>query len=414
MEKNIKIKSFPALNGESFLITYKNEEVITNILIDTGYVSTAQIIIEECKKLKANNQMLDLVILTHIDNDHINGAREVLGQIYVNKVIEIGQIWYNDYFKLYEINNKNIDSCDEIDINSKKILDKILNSPYHKEKKQFMDQDVGFRSAQYVEQYLLNNEFKDKWNVGFENQCVAIQDRLIKKKISKDVSIVILGPTINILKKQYQEWKEYLIKKGFSTSLLKSQEMARAFEHILMQGDKPEVIVKEKECCNTDDEVSTYLNYEDFDEGITNRTSISVAIEFGNKKVMFLGDSSPIELEKSVSEYIKMIGEETLFELIKVPHHGSKNNWSLNLNKLIRTKRYLIATDGSGGYNHPDLETMIKIISSGEFMKTIFLNYKPCKFIRKISSISEIGKYRYKIVYENEIKNEKKVQEINI
>lgn len=411
MEKRIKVRSFPASYGESFLLSFEGENNTFNILIDTGFVSTAEIISEELKKMKYSNQKLDLIIFTHIDNDHINGARELLRQIFEEKIVDIGEIWYNDYFKIFEtIFNSN--DTNKMTENDEGIVKEILNISYSEEKGIFKTNDVGYKNAQYIEQYLCDKGRNIEWNKMFDEKCIMIEDDVIRKKISDELSIVVINPCFDILQKEFYEWKEYLIEKGFQSSLYKNMELAHAFEITLLEHEKRTIEYKEKECgANDDNEIfKRCIEYNQKDEGIINRTSISIVIEFHGKKLFFLGDGSPIELEKAIKKYMGNITECNV-DLIKVPHHGSKYNWSNVINTLVKSSKYLIATNGKI-FNHPDIETVVKIISSSTDNKKIFFNYKPDKIIREISKMKEIEKYPYEFVCENDKKTGKGIQEI--
>ena len=68
------IEMFPAENGDAFLVRLDNGE---NILIDMGYNETySKFIKNRLIDLKNENQCIDLLIITHIDEDHIVGAIE--------------------------------------------------------------------------------------------------------------------------------------------------------------------------------------------------------------------------------------------------------------------------------------------------------------------------------------------------
>nr|WP_228725629.1 MBL fold metallo-hydrolase [Klebsiella quasipneumoniae] len=61
---------YPAQNGDAFLLSTGR----TNILIDGGYASTFYSYIQkDLEELAAKNACLNLVIITHIDADHIGG-----------------------------------------------------------------------------------------------------------------------------------------------------------------------------------------------------------------------------------------------------------------------------------------------------------------------------------------------------
>lgn len=66
-----------------------------------GYIDTYKMHIKNrLMELKKENQCIDLLIITHIDEDHIEGAIEFLRENGIAEnpnIIEIKEIWYNSY-----------------------------------------------------------------------------------------------------------------------------------------------------------------------------------------------------------------------------------------------------------------------------------------------------------------------------
>ena len=102
----MKIKFLQAFNGDSIWISYTKGEEHVNILIDGGTSTTysykdkkdgkikpgdLKVIIEE---LKSKNQKLDLVILTHIDDDHIDGFLKWFSNDEL-AIQSIKEVWFN-------------------------------------------------------------------------------------------------------------------------------------------------------------------------------------------------------------------------------------------------------------------------------------------------------------------------------
>lgn len=86
----IFIKSYPVKGGDCFLINYEK----INILIDTGYKDTSNKLIEDLRNMSQKGESINLLILTHIDNDHIGGAISLLEE---ENIIKIDEVWYNGY-----------------------------------------------------------------------------------------------------------------------------------------------------------------------------------------------------------------------------------------------------------------------------------------------------------------------------
>ncbi len=94
MKSETVINFFPALNGDSFLVSSN----ATNILIDGGYVNTYRNFLKtELQEIARRKEKLDLVVITHIDRDHISGVNKLLEENNDNRFIEIDNIWHNSY-----------------------------------------------------------------------------------------------------------------------------------------------------------------------------------------------------------------------------------------------------------------------------------------------------------------------------
>ena len=122
----VNIKAFPARGGESILISLDGINK-TNILIDCGYKSTYKLIKKELIKIRERGEKLDLLVLTHIDNDHINGARSILQDYIEGNICDILEIWINDYFRIC---NLKIDNNDEGNLESLELLRRIIKQKY--------------------------------------------------------------------------------------------------------------------------------------------------------------------------------------------------------------------------------------------------------------------------------------------
>ena len=76
---DVSIEFFPASVGDSILIRCFSRDDTLNILVDGGVKETYKNQIESrLQNLKSEGQKLDLVVITHIDTDHIGGILELL------------------------------------------------------------------------------------------------------------------------------------------------------------------------------------------------------------------------------------------------------------------------------------------------------------------------------------------------
>jgi metal-dependent hydrolase (beta-lactamase superfamily II) len=75
----MEVKILKAGSGDSILIQHKK----TNILIDGG--NDSKYLISEIDNIYTNKEIIDLLIITHHDDDHIKGIIDLLNHINENK-----------------------------------------------------------------------------------------------------------------------------------------------------------------------------------------------------------------------------------------------------------------------------------------------------------------------------------------
>ena len=94
-----------------------------------------------------------------------------------------------------------------------------------------------------------------------------------------------------------------------------------------------------------------------------------------NKKFLFLADAHPdIIFEQLINKY-----GNAKFDAIKLPHHGSNKNLTVELANILNSNLYFVSTNGSK-HDHPNLDALAKIITQEHFKKIAF-NYVNSRFL---------------------------------
>lgn len=94
--------------------------------------------------------------------------------------------------------------------------------------------------------------------------------------------------------------------------------------------------------------------------GITspNKASLALVWEFNGKRILLGGDAIASQLCEAIKKHYD--DNYILFEAIKIPHHGSKNNMSNELSLLVDSEHYFLT--GGKKDEGPNYETLAKII----------------------------------------------------
>ena len=357
------IKILSAYHGDSILVSFGYKNELKHILIDGGPACAYESIDKRTKqkvsgdlkkviqKIADNGQKIDLLIVTHIDCDHIDGILSWFEDEKFDKDL-IVKVWFNSGSTISEFFNQPVIQENFIAI-----------SPYVT-RQTGISQGIQFES-------LIKESGWDK--------------KLIKSGDIFDfygLEFYILSPNIENLKKLLVKWN---FKSNTQTSS-KSTDYERTITE-LIKNDK-------------------FTS----DKSIHNGSSIAFLLKWNEKNFLFLGDA----FEETVIESLKKLGYTTenkcSAEMVKLSHHGSKANTSLRLLKLIDCKNYVISTNGEQ-HGLPDKSCMSRIITMNNNPVLLFnypkliteifneIDYREHKFTAKPVSLIEYQNDRQYIKY---------------
>lgn len=362
----ICITTYPAKNGDCFLISFKETaEEKKNFLVDCGYVDTFQKYLkDDLIQIGKGGGTLEKLILTHVDADHIQGAIRLLKDNNAEKFITIKEVWHNTYRHLSEQKEG------EIDIKQERILQQIIRRGYLQSESKPGEKGISAEQGTTVGALLLQGKYS--WNSDFNNQAVCIEKRP-EIELDADTNIYLLSPDKQKLEKLKDLWTDELKRYGSNFNSGNSQLYDDAFE-MLVSWEQKKAKVAPRPISATKETLEELLKTPfDDDNTATNGSSIAFVLQVQNKKLLFLGDAHPSLIVHSLNEYQK---ENTIiFDLIKVSHHGSFGNISRELLNKIDSERYLISTNGQR-HGHPDKETIAHIITrKADFHRKLYFNY---------------------------------------
>ena len=387
----IQIDMFEAGNGDSFLVKCMGRNN-TNMLIDFGYSSTYKKHVEKHLKYMADqNEELDLVVVTHIDQDHISGGIRFFednGPADLPQVIGVKEIWHNSYRHL-----EMIETTKPLTEKEKTYI--INNSIVVEQNRDGGTKDTSGKQGSRLAANLSYHGYK--WNTYFSGQAVSYQKEPIK--LNDEVKITIVTPTSNELEKLKKVWKRELKIKFPTVELNGDAIFDDAIECISLMKRPRHIqnLIKDTSTTYNLERLACISFPEDIDE--INASSITCIVEFNDKKMLFLGDSIPSIVEAQLREIFDETKFPIHFDAIKVAHHGSAKNINNELLDIIDSEHYFISTNGNI-YGHPDIETIAKIIvrKTKDFSRNLYFTNKLSKL--RIFEDEELQqKYHYKMHY---------------
>lgn len=294
----LKIKVLPAGCGDCLLVSFGQGSNIKNILIDGGIGATYKKLKPEIELIKRNNQYIDLLVVTHSHDDHINGIIKFIADEKNNDCIK--KVWFNSGIHFDREKVQMLCSSEDLDISTKKI--------------------------KYLEDALLRMNFmKDKiWNNEFIRQGYM-------SKIG-DADITVLSPDNHSLEKLKLFTKEH--------------------RNLDIAGNDYDFSTKL---------IDFNLDNFETDNSIENSTSISFLFEYNGKRILFLADSFPhIVVDGLV--ITKALEENNKIDFVKLSHHASKGNLNDELLECIDCTNYIVSTHGNCSNKLPNKETFSRLI----------------------------------------------------
>ncbi|MEZ9282298.1 MBL fold metallo-hydrolase [Vibrio lentus] len=326
--KVMKVRVLQAKNGDSFLLSCNDVDGIERyILIDGGKSSTYQYkgkknTVEDgpLKVLVDSVPQVDLLVLTHIDDDHIAGILK----------------WFEG----------DENACEKV-------------------------KKIWFNSGPAISKYL-NIKDVDKSN--------ELLEPILKKTLSTDTSVRQAVNFVNLVKDR-GIWNESIIKSldiytlfGLEVVILSpNDEKLRA---LLTKWEKEDDSLDTSSESDYSKTLKEHAKLDDFfeDNSIPNGSSISFLIRENDKNYLFLSDSHPSVIVESLSKLGISKDEPLRLELVKISHHGSKYNTNDELLQLLDTKKFIFSSNGDF-HKLPHKRCVARVVSNNPDAELIF-NYQ--------------------------------------
>ncbi|MCE9670497.1 hypothetical protein LY474_22085 [Myxococcus stipitatus] len=312
-----RVHLLPAQQGDCILIEYGRPERPHRVLIDGGLAGTWTHLKGLIEALPIEQRRFDLLVVTHIDQDHIEGALSLFKS--PPEGLSFDDVWFNGFKHLEES-----DLEDFGPLHGERLTTHLWTAP--------------------------------AWNQLFGRRAVVVPDTgpLPTRELPGGMRLTLLSPTRARLRKLRGVWAKRCEEAGLNPQVQPPPPAPEGLEPMggidvaaLLAGGFKE------------------------DDAEANGSSIAFIAEHDGRSVLFGADAHPSVLRASIA---RLDGGRAKVDAFKLPHHGSRKNVSTELLALVDTPRYLFSTNGSR-HHHPDREAVARVLARKQPAE-LWFNYR--------------------------------------
>lgn len=369
-----RLKMYPAQNGDAFLVDADG----TYLLIDAGFANTYQdFIAPDLAQLAKEGGRLNLVVCTHIDADHIGGLLEFFSRngTPAKRGIEVDAVWHNSLRSLPAT------TAEPEGFHDRMVLEAIRRRGFQGVPTSSPD-PISARQGSSLAKLL--REYGYTWNSGNGSTSISEGGAL---SLSHDVSIRVIGPTTARLEELRILWLREVRKLGYNGSSQPNDLTDDAYEmwcaSVPGRSIPQALPIAAKGSLRLADVYTP-------DTSVSNGSSMALIISTGSKRVLFLGDAWAEDVVAKLRS-LYAPSAPLIFDAIKVSHHGSFHNTSVELLSVADSPCFLISSNGTR-HGHPDFEVLAEIVDRpAPFKRHLFFNYETAASKQLVSHTSKSG-----------------------
>lgn len=340
-----RIEMLPAAHGDCLWIEYGEGGVVHRVLIDGGPAHTYPALYARMLALPPAERTFELLVITHIDADHIEGAVRLLQDAEALQC-RFERIWFNGWSQLNAVPDP-------------------------------AGEPLGAVQGEYLSLLIADYEARTggrAWNAGFPGGYVAAGAAV--EPLPGGLRLTVLSPDplrLLALKDKWEdELREARVVHGDEATLRRKLRENRRLKPLgdVLGGEPDEPLEERWELPDADgrdlaDDLDDSLGGESAEPGanaafgrdtsLANGSSIALLAEHPADRpavrVLLAGDAWASVLAASIAGLAGPAGRLAL-DAFKIPHHGSVGNLTEGLLSRLACRHYLISTSGAR-FRHP-------------------------------------------------------------
>jgi len=366
----MKIRIFQSDKGDCLLLSGKDG---TRVLVDGGKKKSYENhVAPYLGGLKADGEGLDVVYVSHIDADHIEGVLELMDNLVEWKVHrwqrehgndthpspdtleppEVKEIWHNAFKEVPEENEKPIA---EIYATWARILADHPEEEIRREAVGRHDLALSQRQAIKLSRRIGGDQLKIPLNPPADGGIMFATDG--QDSFTRgSMEFFTIGPFEDDLEKLRDKWNAWLKKNA--DALEKIRRKMEEDEADLLGAAVSGVSLASSPVLSAAEELGNRG-----DVTPPNLASLMFLVEEDEKTVLLTGDGHCDDILKGLKGVGKLGEDAGLHvDVLKVMHHGSEHNFTKDFAKTITADHYLFC--GDGAHENPDVRVVEGFLES--------------------------------------------------
>jgi beta-lactamase superfamily II metal-dependent hydrolase len=376
----MRLTAFQSDKGDCLLLTDTAQS--KHILVDGGMpISYGAHVAAALGKLGAAKTALDVVYISHIDQDHIGGILQMLDDEAAWRVHEfqkknkntkskpptvprppkVREIWHNAFHAQLK------DNAGPIEKALAAVAPVLSGSDLAKLREEGLKQAnlvSSIAEAIQVSRRISPKQLNIPLNPRSDGKLMMLRKNQQPIKMG-DLTITIIGPTAAHLKTLQDEWNAWLRSAKGKARLKKLEEAARRDEERLGTSEFDTLMA------------SLRLQAESFGdpEEVTapNLASLTLLVEDPASSLLLTGDARGDQIVDGLKSAGRLNGGTFTVDVLKVPHHGSENNIDSDFVETVIARDYVFCGNGFSQNPNTDVIEMM-------FRRRLAISPKPFRF----------------------------------
>lgn len=336
----VQLSVLPAAYGDCLWLEHRARGRVHRIVVDGGTTSTGPRLAARIAALPPSERHVDLFVVSHVDADHIGGALGLLRQPPAG--LTFGEVWFNA--------------------------------------RRHLPRPRGPQQGEHLTTLLDELPKHYPWNTSFRGRAVATEDEGTCRTVELPFGarVTLLSPTPAKLAALATMWD-------------KTVERAARGEP---DEQEPQPVPRSR--ARTVDELAALPTRHD--RTAPNGSSIAMIVELAGRSLLLAADAHPNVLVPALEALARSRGKRRVsVDAVKLPHHGSQANVTEDLVRSLRSRTWIVSTNGER-FGHPDPAAIARVLLHGGPRKTICFNYRS-RQTRRWDDPALMRRYDYAVAY---------------